>query len=158
MTLANLLKINRLQPFVASAEGVQRLLDSAARNLNDARLAALSTDNRFDAAYKTIMQCAMIGLWANGYRTSTNQPGHHQTALQALPLTLGLPADSVIIFDALRKQRNVSDYEGDPATEAAVAECIKQAESLLAHTRKWLRQNKPELLGKNHEPRSTRSP
>ena len=27
---------------------------------------ALSLENRFDAAYKAIMQCAMIGLWANG--------------------------------------------------------------------------------------------
>lgn len=148
MTLANLLKINRLQPFAASAEGVRRLLDSAERNLNDARLTALSTDNRFDAAYKTIMQCAMVGLWANGYRTSTNQPGHHQTVLQALPLTLGLPADSVIVFDALRKQRNINDYEGDPVTEAAVAECLAQAEALLAHTRKWLKTNHPNLLAK----------
>lgn len=148
MTLANLLKINRLQTFQPDAEGVQRLLDAAARNLTDARLAVLSSDNRFDAAYKTIMQCAMVGLWANGYRTSTSQPGHHQTALQALPLTLGLPADSVIIFDALRKQRNVNDYEGNPVTEAAVAECIKQAESLLKHTHEWLKANRPELLAR----------
>lgn len=147
MTLANLLKISRLQEFTPSAEGVQRLLESAARNLNDAHLAGLSTDNRFDAAYKTIMQCAMIGLWANGYRTSTNQPGHHQTALQALPHTLGLPNDCVIIFDALRKQRNVNDYEGDPVTEAAVTECVHQAEMLLVHTRAWLKRNKPGLLG-----------
>ena len=146
MTLANLLKINRLQAFTPSAEGVQRLLESAERNLNDAKLAALSNDNRFDAAYKTIMQCAMIGLWANGYRTSTSQPGHHQTALQALPLTLGLPAESVIVFDALRKQRNVNDYEGDPVTDAAVSECIAQAEQLLAHTRKWLEANRSDLL------------
>lgn len=146
MTLENLLRISRLQQFVASADGVQRMLDSAARNLNDARLAGLSSDNRFDAAYKAIMQCAMVGLWANGYRTSTNQPGHHQTALQALPLTLGLPADSVIIFDALRKQRNINDYEGDPVTGAAADECIHQAEHLLTHTRQWLKQHKPELL------------
>ena len=146
MSLANLLKINRLQEFDPSAEGIALLLAAAARNLNDARLAGLSADNRFDAAYKTIMQCAMIGLWANGFRTSTNQPGHHQTVLQALPLTLGLSADSVIVFDALRKQRNINDYEGDPVTEAAVTECVHQAELLLKHTRQWLKKNKPELL------------
>lgn len=149
MTLANLLKINRLQAFTPSAEGIQLLLESAARNLKDAHLEGLSPDNRFDAAYKTIMQCAMIGLWANSYRTSTSQPGHHQTALQALPHTLGLPNDSVIVFDALRKQRNINDYEGNPVTEAAVAECIRQAEQLLAHTRKWLKANHPNLLAKS---------
>lgn len=146
MTLANLLKINRLQAFTPSAEGVQRLLESAERNLNDAKLTALSNDNRFDAAYKTIMQCAMVALWANGYRTPTSQPGHHQTTLQALPHTLGLPNDSVIVFDALRKQRNVNDYEGDPVTDAAVTDCIAEAEQLLAHTGKWLKANHPELL------------
>ena len=84
MTLENLLAIHRLQNFTPSPQGVQRLLAAAERNLTDAKLAALSADNRFDAAYKVIMQCAMVGLWANGYRTSTNQPGHHQTALQNL--------------------------------------------------------------------------
>lgn len=75
----------------------------------------------------------MLGLWAHGYRTSTSQPGHHQTALQALPLTLGLPADTVIVLDALRKQRNLNDYEGDPVSDGAVAECIAQAQSAGAH-------------------------
>jgi hypothetical protein len=146
MTLQNLLAVQRLQAFEPTAEGVQRLLAAAARNLADAKLAALSADNRFDAAYKTIMQCAMIGLWANGYRTSTSQPGHHQTALQALPLTMGLDKDTVIVLDALRKQRNLGDYEGNPVTAAAVAECLTQADSLLAHTRQWLAKHRPDLL------------
>lgn len=148
MTLQNLLAIQRLQAFEATAEGVQRLLAAAARNLADARLAALSADNRFDASYKTIMQCAMIGLWANGYRTSTSQPGHHQTALQALPLTMGLDKDTVIVLDALRKQRNLGDYEGNPVTDAAVAECLKCAEAMLAHTQQWLAKQRPDLLAK----------
>lgn len=149
MTLENLLAIHRLQAFEATPGGVLRLLASAERNLADARLSALSNDNRFDAAYKTIMQCAMIGLWASGYRTATSQPGHHQTALQSLPKTLGTAADTVIILDALRKQRNLNDYEGDPVTDAAVCECITQAEALLADTRQWLRRNRPDLLAEN---------
>jgi hypothetical protein len=28
------------------------------------------------------MQCAMVGLMANGYRPSTTMPGHHQTMIQ----------------------------------------------------------------------------
>lgn len=91
MTLVTLLAIQRLQSFKATPAAVRRLLDAATRNLLDAQLAQLSPENRFDAAYKTILQCAMLGLWANGYRTSTSQPGHHQTALQSLPLTMGLP-------------------------------------------------------------------
>lgn len=148
MTLENLLAIRRLQAFEPSADGVQRLLAAAARNLADAQLAGLSADNRFDAAYKAIMQCAMVGLWANGYRTSTSQPGHHQTALQALPLTLGIDQDTVIVLDALRKQRNLSDYEGNPITDAAVAESIARAEALLAYTDQWLAKQRPDLIAK----------
>lgn len=146
MTLANLLAIQRLQAFSASPQGVQRLLAAAIRNLADAQLQALSAENRFDAAYKCIMQCAMLGLWARGYRTPTSQPGHHQTTLQCLPLTMGLPADVIIVLDALRKQRNQNDYEGDPISQSVVTECIGQAQSLLAHTRRFLQIEFPDLL------------
>ena len=55
---------------------------------------------------------------ANGLRTLTSQVGHHQTALQTLPLTIGLPKDRMILLDALHKQRNLADYEGEPCAEA----------------------------------------
>ena len=148
MTLANLLAIQRLQAFEASPQGVQRLLAAAERNLADAQLQALSAENRFDAAYKCILQCAMLGLWARGYRTPTSQPGHHQTTLQCLPLTMGLPGDVIIVLDALRKQRNQNDYEGDPVSTAVVTECLAQAHLLLAHTRQFLQTPFPALLKK----------
>ncbi len=148
MTLANLLAIQRLRAFSATPQGAQRLLQAALRNLTDVKLAQLSAENRFDAAYKCIMQCAILGLWAHGYRTSTSQPGHHQTALQALPLTMGLPNDVIIVLDALRKQRNLSDYEGDPVSDAVVTECITEADALLAHTRQWRQTQFPGLLAK----------
>ena len=146
MTLENLLAIHKLQSFSAKPAGVQRLLSAAERNLADAEIQALSPENRFDAAYKAIMQCAMVGLWAKGYRTVTSQPGHHQTALQALPKTLGLATDTVIVLDALRKQRNLNDYEGDPVTDAAVRECLAQAQVLLTETKRWLQRHRPDLL------------
>ncbi|MEO8121260.1 MAG: DNA-binding protein [Rhodoferax sp.] len=146
MTLVNLLAIQRLLAFSATPQGVQRLLAAAARNLADAHIPQLSPENRFDAAYKCILQCAMLGLWARGYRTSTSQPGHHQTALQALPLTMGLPNDIIIVLDALRKQRNLNDYEGDPVSDGVVAECLTQAQTLLAHTQRFLQTQFPDLL------------
>lgn len=146
MTLENLLAIHKLQAFKPDAAGIARLLTAAERNLKDAGIAALSAENRFDAAYKAILQCAMVGLWACGYRTSTSQPGHHQTAIQVLPKTMGVSADTVIVLDALRKRRNLSDYEGDSVSEAVLTECLQQASSLLGHTRQWLEATHPELL------------
>jgi len=146
MTLQNLLAIQRLQPHETDRASVMKLLGSAHRNLADARVDAIGNDNRFDAAYKCIMQCAMLGLWANGYRTATSQPGHHQTAIQCLTLTMGVGKGTVIVLDGLRKQRNINDYLGDPITDAALATCIDEAGDLLAHTGNWLHEQHPELV------------
>ncbi|NCT68323.1 MAG: DNA-binding protein [Rhodanobacteraceae bacterium] len=142
-----MLAIKRLLAHAPDGAAIRKLLEAARRNLADARIVQISTDNRFDAAYKCLMQCAMLGLWANGYRTATSQPGHHQTAIQCLPLTMGVPAQTVIVLDALRKQRNLSDYEGDPISEAALASCLDEAGKLLAHTEQWLRAHHSDLLG-----------
>ena len=146
MTLQNLLAIHKLQALTPMRGAVLKLLLAAQRNWVDAKLKELGADNRFDAAYKTIMQCAMPSLWANCYRTSTSQPGHQQLAIQSLPLTLQVPKDSVIVLDALRKQRNLNDYEGDPIADSALADCLNEAEKLLAHTRQWLQTNHPDLV------------
>jgi hypothetical protein len=124
---------------------IAKLLAAAQRNLADAQIAQLSPENRFDAAYKAILQLAMLALNANGYRTLTSKPGHHMTALQTLPLTVGLPQSTVIVLDALRKQRNLSDYSGDLVTEAAASECVASARELLAQVQVWLARQHPEL-------------
>ena len=148
MTLENLLAIRRLVRHEAGRDAILKLLSAARRNLADAGVTSISaatpssrtspmirSENRFDAAYKAIMQCAMAALWAKGYRTSTSEPGHHQTAIQALPLTLALESSTVIVLDALRKQRNLNDYTGEGVSDALLAECLTQAEALLRHTR-----------------------
>ena len=145
MTLENLLKIQSLIASQIKRDDVQRLLAAAERNLNDAAITAISDENRFDAAYKCVMQCAMASLLAHGYRTSKSKPGHHQTAIQTLPLTVGLDPKTVVVLNGIRKQRNIADYDGDPISPTAVAECITQAERLLAHVRTWLTEHRPEL-------------
>jgi hypothetical protein len=136
MSLENLLAIRRLQKHEASRESILKLLSAAERNLADSRAANISAENRFDAAYKVIMQCATAALWMKGYRTPTSEAGHHQTTIQTLPKTIGLDQDTVIVLDALRKQRNLADYAGDSVSDASLAECIGQAERLFAKVRK----------------------
>jgi hypothetical protein len=59
---------------------------------------------------------------------------------------MGLPADVIIVLDALRKQRNLNDYECDLVSDGVVAECLQQAQTLLAHTRQFLKTQFPDLL------------
>jgi len=145
MTLKNLLGIS-LDTAPADKGLVGKLLAAAQRNIADAQLLGLSAENRFDAAYKAIMQLAMVALNANGYRTLTSKPGHHQTVIQTLPLSVGLAHSKVIVLDALRKQRNLSDYSGDLVSDAAAAESLTSAKDLLAHVRMWLKAQRPDLL------------
>lgn len=145
MTLQNLLKIQSLSEFNAQRDDIQRLIAAAERNLNDAAATNISDENRFDAAYKCVMQCGMVSLWAHGYRPSKSKPGHHQTIIQTLPLTVGLDARTMMVLDALRKQRNISDYDGEIISPTVVVECMKQAHALLAHVRSWLVEHRPDL-------------
>ena len=129
MTLDNLvgMTVETIKPDPLT---IRRLLDAAQRNLQDATLVQLSNENRFDAAYKAIMQMANAALQSQGFRTLTSKPGHHQTMIHTLPKTLGIGREQMIVLDALRKQRNVADYSGDLVTDAAVLEAIHQAQSL----------------------------
>ena len=149
MSLANLLKIGRLKTHAANGAEIRRLLAAAARNLADARVSAVSDETRFDAAYKSIMQVALAAMLASGYRPSTSEPGHHQTLIQSLPLTIGLTSDAWVVIDALRRKRNASDYLGDPVEVEALAECVKQAEYLYAAVEIWLRERHPGLLNED---------
>ncbi|MBQ1766366.1 MAG: DNA-binding protein [Aquincola sp.] len=145
MTLKNLLGIS-LDAIQPDAAAIGKLLAAAQRNLADAQLDGLSAENRFDAAYKAIMQLSMVALQANGYRTLTSKPGHHQTAIQTLSTSVGLATAEVILLDALRKQRNLSDYSGDLVPEAVATECLVSAKALQAHVLAWLKAHRPDLL------------
>lgn len=145
MGLENLLgrTLERIEP---TPDGIQKLLEAARRNMDDATVTRISTETRFDAAYKAIMQLANAALQANGYRTLTSRPGHHQTMIQTLPLTIDLEQDTVIVLDSLRKQRNIADYSGDPVTDAVLTECLETARALYNTVQQWLNHYRPDLL------------
>ena len=145
MSLDNLVGVS-LEKVEPDAFVIKRLLAAAERNIADSHIMEVSSENRFDAAYKAIMQLSNASLQANGYRTLTSKPGHHMTMIQVLSQTIGLDKQTVIVLDALRKQRNVADYSGDIVPASAVDECVKHAENLLHDVNHWLKENKPELV------------
>ncbi|MFN0301912.1 MAG: DNA-binding protein [Burkholderiales bacterium] len=145
MSLQNLVGVS-LERITPSRQSVRRLLDGAARHIADAKVKGVSAETRFRSAYTAIRMLADASLHAHGYRTLTSKPGHHQTAIQTLSLTLGVEAQTVVRLDALRKQRNLTEYTGDTIPEATVAECRSQAEALYVMATAWLASHKPELM------------
>lgn len=146
MSLDNLVKTGQLKRHVTDAEELGNLLAAARRNVADAKAQNISVENRFDAAYKCIMQSALAALVASGFRPDTKMPGHHQTVVQSLPKTISLAGDRVAVLDALRRKRNLADYTGAPVDPSSLATCIKEAGKLLDEVEKWLAKNHPELL------------
>jgi hypothetical protein len=124
-----------------------RLLAAGRRNLVDAARPENSSETRFDCAYKTIMQCALVAMMLSGYRPSTNAPGHHQTMIQSLPLTLGISNDDWIVLDSLRKKRNQNDYTGAAIAKGEVEEAVLRSRQLLARVEAALKKSRPDLLG-----------
>jgi hypothetical protein len=142
VSLANLLKIGQLKEHPADAGEIARLLAAAERGLADARVAQISPETRFDAAYRSITQIGLAALMAQGYRPDTNRPGHHMTIVQTLTLTLGIDARRMAVLDTLRRKRNLADYTGTDIDDASVAACIDAAEKLLHDAKAHLEQGK----------------
>lgn len=145
MTLENLLG-RTLETVTPDAASIARLLEAVEASLADARLPGLTTEGRFDMAYKGIRQSANIALQANGFRTMTSKPGHHQTMIQTLPSTIGLESSVMVLLDQMRKQRNEIDYSGDLVSATLADEALRQAEMLRLRVVEWLRQHRPDLL------------
>jgi len=135
-----------LEKIDPDASVIKRLLSAAERNIADAHVMEISSENRFDAAYKAIMQLSNAALQAHGFRTLTSKPGHHMTMIQVLTQTIDLDKETMIVLDTLRKQRNVADYSGEIVPASAVDECVKHAENLLHDVNHWLRENKQDLI------------
>lgn len=143
--LANLARIGLLDKVPYSAALLQKMLTTARTRLQDAQRTDNSPETRFDCAYTAIRAVADAALHAQGWRTSTSKPGHHQTTIGCLVHTLGISPATVRVLDALRKQRNLSDYDGEMVTEQALQECLQQAEALYRLAAKtW-----PENMNKN---------
>lgn len=130
--LANLERIGLLDPVPFSAVLLQKILNVAQTRLDDAMRTDNSMETRFDCAYTAIRAVADAALLKQGYRTSTSKPGHHQTTLQCLVHTMNVDLSTVRILDSLRKQRNLSDDDGELVTDSLLRECLEQARVLLA--------------------------
>lgn len=146
MSLDNLVRTGQLKELAPTPAEIQRLLRSIDRCLTDSRIEAISPEARFDLAYRAIMQCAHVALAASGFRPSTHVPGHHQTMIQTLPLSMRVSTDVVFVLDALRRKRNLADYVGESIDGESLRECVAQAESLARHTQDWMKRHHAALL------------
>ena len=84
------------------------LMLSARRRLEDARMAALSLESRFDLAYNAAHGMCLAALRWHGYRS-----GNRYIVFQLLPHTLGLGVEVWRVLAKCHAMRNLGEYEGD---------------------------------------------
>lgn len=145
MTLENLAHIGRLLPHAPIREEIGNLLNGAARSLKDAGNTTNSNASRLVLAYTAIMETAQAALFANGYRPSKSEGGHHMTMIQSLVHTIGIEPARMRVLDTIRHKRNVVDYSGEDAEPSEVREAVTAAKALLADVNAWLAKHHPEL-------------
>lgn len=145
MSLQRLLSEGRLRRQKTGRAEIKRLLQVVGRDLQDSNVQGLSTDRRFATAYNAALQLATVVLRAEGYRTIG--AGHHATVIRALRIIIGSEASELADYlDACRSRRNTVDYDGiNIATEADVAELIKEVFVLRAMVLGWLSERHPDL-------------
>lgn len=145
MTLENLARIGRLLPHAPTREEIGKLLTGAARSLKDAGNTSNSNASRLTLAYTAIMESAQAALFANGYRPSKSEGGHHMTMIQSLVHTIGLEPARMRVLDTIRHKRNAVDYSGEDVEGSDMREAIAAAKALLVDVKAWLAKQHPEF-------------
>lgn len=105
---------------------IEGLVRSARVRLKDARLAALSTESRFDLAYNAAHAFALAALRWHGYRSE-----NRYLVFQCLPHTLGVDDTVWRVLSLCHDRRNRAEYEGDiDIDEQLVTELLQAAETV----------------------------
>jgi hypothetical protein len=90
-----------------SPEEIADLLGIVIRDLDDARVDAISEDRRFEAAFNAARTAANVALRACGYRTAT-QLGHHFKTVESLELTIQVDPRLIQRMRVFSKKRNAT--------------------------------------------------
>ena len=150
MSLDNLVG-KGLEKTATDADEVARYMEMIEAKLKDSKNSSNSFVSRFDLAFESLLQAAVLALRANGYRT-TSQAGHQQLAIQTLPKSVGLDVAEVRTLEEYRKKRSAGLYGADYSpTEEEVKSVIQSADALLRIVRDWIKANHRELIQQKRE-------
>lgn len=126
-------------------EEIRALFEIVARDLNDAKVEAISDDRRFEAAFNAARTAANAALRACGYRTVA-QLGHHQKTIESLELTIEADPRLIQKLRVFLRKRNATSYDSaGNVSHQELEEVVKVAGELRNGVMAWLLKNHPEL-------------
>ncbi|MEO5800926.1 MAG: hypothetical protein ABIS00_15900 [Gemmatimonadales bacterium] len=132
-------------PHEVTTDEITELFAVVDRDLADAAVPRLSADWQLGIGYNAALQLATLALAAAGYRPVRERA--HERAILSLEHTVGTPQATINLLDAVRRRRNIINYERAGTTsDAEAAEVLAAASALRAQIARWLRRNHPTLL------------
>jgi hypothetical protein len=115
------------------------------RNLHDANLQGLSTDNRFGLVYEAVLLMAKMAISCAGYRVKGQ--GAHKTTFMALPLAMGSGLfETAEYFDRCRRKRNELSYDAAGVIAHSDAEqLMMEATGFRDRVEAWIAERYPHF-------------
>jgi hypothetical protein len=147
MTLKKLQTDGRIKAHRTTKAELDELRGGVEVKLKDSKSTAISDDTRFTTAYGAALLLAKIALACAGYRLDSKSGGHHKTAFDALPLSVGTSAKALATyFEVCRRKRNEIDYDrAHVASRADADEIVEKTEELEALVEGWIKKNHSSL-------------
>ncbi len=123
-------------------DGIRQMVTT---NLNDANVAGLSSQGRYEFAYNAARLVATIVIRASGYRV-TSKTGHHWVTFQALEAANSAFLMAAAHFDAARRKRNDFSYDTPISiSETDADELVAAVKQFQLDAEKWIRARTPTL-------------
>jgi len=144
MSLRNWLASGWIVEHEPTPDETSDLLAVVDRDLQDAAIESLSPDWKLGIAYNGALQLAILALAAEGFRPARVRA--HERAILSLRFTVALDSATVDLLDAVRRKRNISNYErAGTGSAKEAAEVLAAAQRLRETVLRWLLEHHPNL-------------
>lgn len=114
-SLADLVRLGRIEEVAADVEAARGLLDHATTHLESARtIVAADCAGAYQLAYDAARKAVTADVSANGYRVKSDRPGAHAAVVAYADEALvhDVSPDALRDLDRMRRTRNRSEYGG----------------------------------------------
>ena len=104
--------MKKLKPHAADWAQIERFLASADKKLATAnRILAFDEEACLQQAYEAMLKASLGFMFSHGFRVRS-QPGHHIAIIEFVRTRIGKKhAGLLIVFDRLRRKRNLALYD-----------------------------------------------
>ena len=129
-----------------SRQEISELLALVDRDLYESEAGTHSPEWKLSIAYNAILQAAKAALAATGYRVP-NRGNHHHYTIQSLRFTLKADQTTILKIEAVKKKRNVGEYErAGTVSDREAQDALDLAKTVCKQVREWLRGKHRRLM------------